>query len=362
MAADERTWRGLLRLWGGRLALLGVVAIAVAVGIDAVRGSGDEAARPVAAPRPELVGPSVPQPGVLDGTLTVAAGETCRLETVGLADASLGREGPRTACDLWAAPRGTLAAVTRGHNGLWNELWLARLGDSPRLLQELGFVQGDPSWSPGGKQLAWCGPEGTTTVLTVATGQERIVRGCRPALTAEGVLTRPSSPIASKVLLDGRAILDQLDLTRPFRVPDATIDVLGFDRSLDGLLAVAVVTFDDTMPRAVLELWRGRTLEGSLALPLLVVPGRGVLGELVRFSPTGGEVVVGFAGAAIQLLVVDALRRRIALEPTPSSGFAWSPDGAWLARSTGTEIVISGAERSEAVYVLPLEAWGLAWR
>ena len=122
-----------------------------------------------------------------------------------------------------------------------------------------------------------------------------------------------------------------------------------------------MVSFGDTLPRAVLELWRGRTLEGSISLPLLVVPGRGVLGELVRFSPTGREVVVGFPGAAIELLIVDAERRRISLELVPSSGFAWSPDGAW-SHARPAERSIAGAERSEEAHVLPLAASDLAWR
>ena len=325
-------------------------------------GSGGETKRPAAAPKPQLAGPGVPQPGSLAGTLTFAAGAACRLQTVSLDDASLGEEGPRSTCDLWAAPTGRLAAVTRGHHGLWDELWLARLGDPPELLRELGFVQGDPSWSPDGEQLAWCGPDGTTTVLTLETDRRRSVRGCRPALGNDSVLTRPDEPVADSVLEEGRAILGPLDLNGPFRLPDARIDVLGFDRAPDGLLAVAVASFSDTFPRAVLELWREETLVGAVSLPLLVVPGRGVLGELVRFSPTGREIAVGFPRSAIELLVVDAPRRRIALELVPVSGFAWSPDGAWFARSTGDEIVIAGAERSEAAYVLPLEATGLAWR
>ncbi len=338
-------------------------AIAIAVGIDALFGDGgDVPTERAAAPKPELVGPAVPGPGTLAGTLTVTAGDGCRLQTVTLADASLGDEGPKTACDLWAAPTGTLAAVTRGHHGLWNELWLARLGDPPKMLEELGFVQGDPIWSSDGARLAWCDPDAQTTVLTVATGERSTIRGCRPAFGGKGILTRPDDPVAGRLLLDGETLLGPFDLNRPFRLPNAPIDVLGFDESADGLLAVAVVSFGDTLPRAVLELWRGRTLEGSISLPLLVVPGRGVLGELVRFSPTGREVVVGFPGAAIELLIVDAGRRRISLELVPSSGFAWSPDGAWLARSTRGEIVIAGAERSEAAYVLPLAASDLAWR
>lgn len=351
-----------LRIWLGRLVVVALAVIGTVIAIDAFRAGGSQTERPAAAPRPELVGPDVPQPGALAGTLTVAAGDACRLQTVGLADASLGPEGTRTSCGLWAAPAGDLAVVTRGHNGLWSELWLTRLGESPRLLRELGFVQGAPSWSPDGQRVAWCAPEATTTVLTVATGSRTTVAGCRPALTADGVLTRPDEPITGRMLLDGKPILGTHDLNRPFRLPDATIDVLGFDASTDGLLAVAVASFSDTLPRAVLELWRGHMLEGSVSLPLLVVPGRGVLGELVRFSPNGREIVVGFPGGVIELLVVDTDRHRIVLGPGPSRGFTWSPDGTWLARSTGTEIVIAGTERSEATYVLPLEVSALAWR
>ena len=100
----------MIRVWGSRLAIVAVSAIAIAVGIDALFGDGrDVPTERAAAPKPELVGPAVPEPGTLAGTLTVTAGDGCRLQTVTLADASLGNEGPKTACDLWAAPAGRLA-------------------------------------------------------------------------------------------------------------------------------------------------------------------------------------------------------------------------------------------------------------
>ena len=48
-------------------------------------------------------------------------------------------------------------------------------------------------------------------------------------------------------------------------------------------------------------------------------------------------------------------------EESPARGFAWSPDGRWLAVATRQGIVIAGAVRAETTYVLPIAADALAW-
>ena len=349
--------------WAWRLAIVALAGLGIAIVIDALGGGKESEPTTRPAPRVErITGPNVPQPAVLKGTLYIAAGDRCRLTAIDLREVTQGDPGPETSCGLWAAPTGGLAAVTRApRDDRAEELWLVELADPPRLLRRVGLVVGDPSWSADGKRLAWCTLGGSTVVLEVQTGSRTHVRGCRPKLTPNGILTRPDEPLASRLLEGGTARLDRSELTRPFREPASRIDVLGFDASGDGLLAVTVAEFPDTLPRAWLELWRGHTLLDSLVLPLAAVPGPGFLSELVRFSPSGQEIAVGLARGTFELLVVDAQTHRLRLEPSLTKGFTWSPDGTWLVRSTGSELVFSGAERSEHVYAFPLAAFALAW-
>jgi len=356
--------RGRLGAWAWRLAIVALAALGIAVVVDAL--GGGKGSEPAAHPAPRLeriTGPNVPQPAALEGTLYIAEGDDCRLTAIDLQQITQGDPGPETSCGLWTAPAGRLAAVTRAaHDDQTEELWLVELADPPRLLRRVGPLAGDPSWAADGKRLAWCTPDGSTVVLEVATGSRTHVRGCRPKLTPEGILTRPNEPLAFQLLEGGVARLDRSELARPFRDPGSHIDVLGFDASADGLLAVAVAEFTDPRPRAWLELWRGHTLLGAFVLPIAAVPGPGFLDELVRFSPSGQEIAIGLARGTFELLVVDAQTHRLRLEPSLTKAFTWSPDGAWLVRSTGSEIVFSSAERSERVYTVPLAAFALAWR
>ena len=54
------------------------------------------------------------------------------------------------------------------------------------------------------------------------------------------------------------------------------------------------------------------------------------------------------------MVLVDLESAEVVMEPTTQHGFAWSPDGDWLAVSTGVEIRILGPEREEPAYVLPV--------
>ena len=71
-----------------------------------------------------------------------------------------------TSRDLWVAPEGALALVSAARRGSLYELWLAELGDSPRLLRPLGPARGEPSWASDETRVAWCTPGGTTRVST----------------------------------------------------------------------------------------------------------------------------------------------------------------------------------------------------
>jgi hypothetical protein len=354
--------RELGRVWIGRLTLVAVCGLALAVAVDVLVRGGDTPVVIEHTAAPALSGPDVPQPGTLDGTLYVAAGPDCRLQALDLATVTLGQPGPRTACGLWAAPHGPFAAVTRSRESGSTDLWLARLGNPPELIRRLGRITGDPTWSADGSELAWCEGGGSTVVVGVESGGTRSVHGCRPVLTPGGLLTRPDQPLASTLLLDGRRALDAAELAQAFH-GSGPVDVLGFDQRADGLVAVAVVSFGGTLPEAKLGLWRHRALVGTIAFPLFVIPGDGgVLGERVRFAPSGTEVAIGFAGASFELTVAEVGSSRLTLEPSRTRAWTWSPDGVWLARASEGAIRVAGPERSETVYVLPVDARALAWR
>jgi WD40-like Beta Propeller Repeat len=348
----------------GAVAIIGAAATADALRRDPAPSTS---VRPVGESGP-LTGEEVPEPGALRGSLIFTSLSGCRPQALSLETLALGARGPSLECELWVSPRADVAAVSLasalGLRG--SRVALVALGRRPRLLQPLGVVRGEPSWSADGKRLAWCTPRGETVVLVRATGDVARFEGCRPRIAPDGsVLTRPASPLATSLLRDGEVLLEADDLARGFPADgDGPLDVVGYDARPDGLLAVVAVRFESgRRPRRVLQLWRGRALEAVVPLPDLGLPaGYGRLGEHVEFAPEGPEVAVAFPGAGKPMVVVDLETRTLAVEPTSQHGFAWSPDGTWLALSTGEEIRILGPDRDEPAYVLPVGAAAIAWR
>ena len=107
-------------------------------------------------------------------------------------------------------------------------------------------------------------------------------------------------------------LLSREELLRPFPADsNGPLDVVGYDQRPDGLLAVVTVRFEaGRLPRRILELWRGESLEQAVLLPELNLPaGYGRLGDRVEFDPSGREVAVAFPGAGKEMVVVD-LRTR----------------------------------------------------
>lgn len=353
-------------------------AIAALAVIDAVRGRGEE--RP---PQPEqsetvraadvrarpLRGRVAPPPQALPGELYVAALPDCRLREVDLADVALGPQGPPTLCGLWAAHSGGLVVVPvrrRAGSSATIELWLARFRDRPKLLRPLAVARGTPSWSPESRRFAWCRPDGTTAVLTLASGRRRLLPGCRPRFTSAGaVLTRPDRPLVGRVLWDGRAVLEESDLERGFAgVATGSINVLDYAARGDGLLAVVAVRFPNgSVPRTRLQFWRGRVLEASLPLETIRDPNMpGQFAEAIAFSPDGRELALALPRSGIPLVVVDVAARKVVLARKSQHGVDWSRDSVWLAVSTGERVLVYGLDRSAPVYALPVRAAALAWR
>ena len=359
---------GSRRVLGTWLVIGALVVVGSAAALDALR-RGPSAPATV---RPEeaalLTGRLVPEEGALSGSLVFSSLAGCRPQVLRLEPLTLEPAGPSLDCGLWVSPRGDLAAVSLGSAlGLrGSRVALLRLAGQPEPIEPLGIVRGEPSWSADGERLAWCTPEGASVVLVVQTGRRRDVAGCHPRFAPDGsVLTRPDSPLAPTLLRDGKVLLGAEELARGFPADgEGPLDLVGYDARPDGLLAVVAVRFESgRLPRRLLQLWRGRRLEGAIPLPEVGLPaGYGRLGERVEFGPTGREVAVAFPGAGKPMVVVDLERRAVAVGPTSQHGFAWSPDGTWLAVSTGEEVRVLGPERGDPAYVLPVGAAAIAWR
>lgn len=360
--------------WIGRRAVgtwlvLGAVGLLAAVAVfDALR----RAPSPVAAEEPagavRLTGDALPAPGLLEGTIVFSDLRECRTQELSLETLTLGPAGPPLGCNLWVPPRGGTAAVSLASalGGRGSVVGLLRLGDPPEIVGELGVVRGQPSWSDDGTRVAWCTAEDHTVVLDVGPGTRTRVDGCRPTIAPDGsVLTRPAALLTPTLLRDGEVLLGEEELLRPFpRDVQGPLDVVGFDVHADGLLAVVTVRFESgRRPSRRLQLWRGGRLEQVIQLPELSLPaGAGRLGDRVEFAPGGRAVAVAFPRSGMQMVVVDLEREEVVLGPVSQHGFAWSPDGAWLAISNAEEIRILEPGRGGPEYVLPLGAEAVAWR
>jgi hypothetical protein len=360
-----------VRTWA---VLLGVAAIAVAAVVDAIRSDRTNAASPTAETDPstepeadELAGPHAPPGGALPGRLVVVTGEECRVQVVDLAGPTLGAEGPPTDCGLWLSPDGELAAVSRpwerGTPGPYAEIALVRLGDPPEHVRDVGLAAGEVSWSPDGSRIALCGTRSRTVVRDVAGTTESEIPGCEPRFVPDGsLLTSPARAFGDELLRDGQVELGPLDLLRGFDAAvTGDLDVLAYDETGDGLLAVSVVRLEPLGSRAVLELWQDGELSAAVELPRRFGVGSRRLGQYLRFSPTGDVLAVGPSAARDSMIFVDLRLRRPSLELDYQRAFAWSPDGQWLAVALEDEIVVYSTNSSEPVYRLPLAVSALGW-
>jgi hypothetical protein len=357
-------------VWRNLLIVGLVVAVGVAALVDSLRGGSDGVAAPATTDdgdgggrKDGLSGPDVPAPGALPGVLVLIEPAGCRIQQVAFADGTLGDAGPETTCRVWAAPTGDLAAVPtdRGDLAGTREIALVRLGEEPELEEKLGPARGDVAWSPDGRRVAWCAPDGTTIVREIASGDEHRVAGCYPRFAPDGaILTRGGGTLVFELWRDGEVLLDPAELAQGLdeRGP---LDIVGFDVGPDGLLAVAVAAFTPSRTALVLELWRDETLEASIPLPASVGPGNALFGSFIAFSPTGNELALGYSSGPGEVTLVDLELQRVILPSIDQRALAWSPDGSWLAVAVEDEVRIFGALRDVAAYTLPLSAVSLGW-
>lgn len=344
-----------------------LVAIAVAALVDTLHGGGAEEAstrsRGSGETQPlRMRGPDVPAPGALHGTLVIVEAGDCRLRVVSFEDASLGKPGAATLCRVWASPTSALAVVaTRSKQVGVRELALIDLEDPSDEGRELGPAHGEVAWSSDGARVAWCSLGSSSTVLELESGAEREVAGCDPSFAPDGsLLTRPDAE--AELWRNGKPLLTAADLGRGFE-PRTTgpVELVDYDVSSDGAIAVTAARRMSTGTAVVLELWRDGSLAGSFELPAVRGPGNTRFGGFLRFSPAGHELAVGYTPGAGALTLVDLDLERLLIPEVDQSGLAWSPDGAWLALAVGNEIRVYGAVKDEPSYVLPVAAQALAW-
>lgn len=306
-------------LVGGAVAAIAVAGIAETL----VDGRGESTT--VASPAADRVrGPDVPAPGTLSGTLAVALLPECRLAEIDLATLALDRDEPAFDCESLLASDAGLVAVDRaGERGVYD--------DGQVVLDEADLRSGleQP-------------PSGHVHPL----GADRRADG----LTAVAVAAGPRD--IYDVLEDAG-----LDVDDPDDLEEAR-ELLG----LNGPYGALALSAGGSLPRTELQLWRDGKLERSRPLRPAAYPfANRRFGELLRFSPDGVELAVGHGEPGSPVLLLDVETLRTTMRPTVHHGFAWSPDGAYFALSTGTEIRVSGALRSQPAYVLPIPALLLGW-
>lgn len=344
-----------------------LAAIAVAALVDTLHGGGGGAAAPSRGQgEPKLrrlTGPDAPPPGALPGSLVVVEAGDCRLRVLSFEDASLGEPGAETLCRVWASPASELAVVetSQGERVGTRELALVELGDLSGEGRALGPARGEVAWAPDGARVAWCGPRGSSTVLELASGSEREVAGCDPRFAPDGaLLTRPGGE--AELWRDGEPLLTAGELARGFEPGGSgAVELLDYDVSPDGTLAVSAARPMPSGTAVVLELWRDGELAASFGLPTARGPGNTRFGGFLRFGPVGNELAAGYTPGAGAVTLVDLGLERLAIPEIAQSGLAWSPDGAWLALAVGGEIRVYGAVRDEPSYILPIAAQSIAW-
>ena len=252
------------------------------------------------------------------------------------------------------------------------ELWVVELGETPRVVRNLGVARSGPSWSTDGRRIAWCRDDGTSAVLDVVAGRLlRVLPGCFPyILTGGEVVTRLRAGRRTRVYQDGRLLLEVDDLVRGFpeRRPQAgTPRVFGSGPAPDGGLLLGVFrTIYGLTTEGTIQHWHGRRLEQAVPIAMPYLPAAGFFGLRIDAAPDLSEAALVFPESLGRVAFEElaALVRFPAGRPAPGftgGGLAWSPDGAWLALASADGIRIFGAGRSRPAYVLPVRARAVGW-
>jgi hypothetical protein len=300
--------------------------VAVAAVAETIVGRGGGEA-PAATPESRVGGPDVPASGALAGSLLLATSPDCRRLELDLATLLLVERAGRSECKQAPAGRagsGLVVADRPGERGVY---------ENGRVLLSEARLRSALEHAPSGH--------------VHPLGADR---------RADGLL-------AVTVSAAPRDIYDVLE--------DAGIDPTNVDDldqasellGLNGPYGAFALSASGTLPRTELQLWRDGKLETTHPLRAAAYPfANRRFGELIEFSPDGSELLLGHVGPGSPALLLDVATLRTTMRPIVQYGFAWSPDGEFFALSTGTEIWISGALRSQASYVLPISAVVVGWR
>jgi WD40 repeat protein len=323
-----------------------VVLIAGFAAADAIRGKPRE---PSAAPTtiPIQTGPTRlpgPQPqaeaptgwpqGVLRGTLTFADANTCRIRVIGLAG---GRERPvarfTSDCQLWAPPVGPRLAYGLGPSS-GDGLEPFRLADlqSPNL--ELGGYRalfGVIVWSQDGQHVAWCGRRRTGFDLEIGGPSQRLPR-CPVSFTRDNEV---AYAVGDKIIVGDRTLY----------TASGGITYASFGQ--DGSLA-AVVDGEK------IERWDGSALITTTKIP----PGYQGLTPTFRYDNCGALFAQGGGVQIFDLGCKPGLPTR----SFPGVSATWSPDGAWIAVSSGQSITFYRVVGTRLAIDWPAGASDMVWR
>jgi hypothetical protein len=206
------------------------------------------------------------------------------------------------------------------------------------------------------------------------SGARRDVAGCHPVYLADGSLvTRGSADGSLVILANGSVQLDREDIAAAF---PPTVDaagqphVFGAAGAQDGSLLLAASWATSGGPRlARLGRWANGRLESAVPIPASYSSAVGAHGLTIEVDARSTEAALVYperlsrpmAERLEALVELRSGRVEPRLEAASYIGVAWSPDGAWLALTTGREVEIYGLDRSAPTYVLPVRARAIAW-
>jgi hypothetical protein len=322
-----------------------VVVIGGFAAADAIRGNPrpertSAPTIPVQTAPSRLPGPQ-PQPeappgwpeGVLDGALTFTDAKTCDIRVIGLAG---GRERPvahfGSDCFLWAPPVGSRVAYGLGASSQ-DGLHPFRIADLALPNQELGGYRalfGVVIWSDDAQRVAWCGRSRIGFDLEIGGPARRLPR-CPVAYTRDGEI---AYAVSNQVLVGDRVVFTADG--------GITYAKFGSDRSL------AVVVDGERLERS----------EGGSLTTTKIPPRLQGVTPILRSDNCGALFPLGQAVTLLDLGCTPGLSNR----SFAGSTAAWSPDGAWVATSNGSEIEFQRVVGSRLNITWPAAAAQMVWR
>lgn len=145
------------------------------------------------------------------------------------------------------------------------------------------------------------------------------------------------------------------------------LGIVGYDINEAGVAGVVVAARGETNLGHIVQLWTDAGFERSVQIrnvppdSLAVAGDFWLTGRIVRLSPGERELVIISEFGASRITTLDLVTRDVNVHRAVE-GLDWSPDGRWLALSTGEEILVFGESRSQHIYVIGVGAEAIEWR